>query len=264
MCLCMKIGILVPAYNEESIIGETLDGILKYSKDIVVIDDGSTDKTHGILKEYPVKIIKNKKNIGLSETVKVGLRYFLKNDYDYVIKMDADGQMMPSKIKDFTDKIKKNPDVDVFYATIDKVSSWEIKKDIKYFSLLFYLGTGIKISDFLSEYRAYNKKSMKFLIRNKENEGYASCFTLIDMKRLGFKISEINGGVIYTKETARPFPLEGKIQFTKNFIKKTFKFKGIRSKIVASLMIFPLLVLIIFNLIFCSRFNSILPRRFLR
>ena len=172
--------------------------------------------------------------------------------------------MEHSKLSVFIDNIKSNPSVDVFYATIDNASSWAIKKDIKIFSYLYFIGTGIKTRDFLSEYRAYNQNAMRFLINNKSNEGYASCFTLIDMQRLGFKTQEIHGGVYYTKETARPFPLEGKVQLTRYFITKMFKFNGLRSKVTACFLIFPLLGLIFFNLMFCSGFNSILPKRFVR
>ena len=78
-----KIGVVIPAYNEEKNIGKTIEDILPYTGDIVVINDGSKDKTKQVIEKYPVKLIHRNKNLGLAKTVAEGFRYLLKNGYEY-------------------------------------------------------------------------------------------------------------------------------------------------------------------------------------
>lgn len=62
----MKVTALIPAYNEADRIGETLQAVLKLDMvdQIVVIDDGSTDGTTAVVKDYPVELIKLDRNRG--------------------------------------------------------------------------------------------------------------------------------------------------------------------------------------------------------
>ena len=58
--------VLIPAYNEERKIGNTLEGVLQHIDDIVVVNDGSVDKTAEIVRQYPVTLINRKENRGLA------------------------------------------------------------------------------------------------------------------------------------------------------------------------------------------------------
>jgi len=90
----VKIGVLFPAYNEE----KNIQGIIKESKKyfknsiIVVVDDGSTDKTAKIAKNSGAIVIKHTKNKGKGEAIKTGLKYFLKKPIKFIIIADADRQ----------------------------------------------------------------------------------------------------------------------------------------------------------------------------
>lgn len=94
-----SVSILIPAYNEETAIDKTIKNIVKigYPKDrleILVIDDGSKDKTYKIAKKYESKIVKvfTKKNGGKANAINFGLKR-AKNDF--VVVMDADS--LPSE-----------------------------------------------------------------------------------------------------------------------------------------------------------------------
>jgi len=104
----VKIGIIIPAYNEEKNIENVLKRLHKYNNyefDIIVIDDGSTDKTCHIIDDYNVFLLKHEKNKGNGAATITGLRYCRENNYDIVLIMDADGQHDPSDIPYFLDKI---------------------------------------------------------------------------------------------------------------------------------------------------------------
>ncbi len=104
----VKIGIIIPAYNEEKNIENVLKKLHKFSNydfDIIVIDDGSTDNTCQIIDNYNVLLLKHEKNKGNGAATITGLKYCRENDYDVVLIMDADGQHDPSYIPYFLDKI---------------------------------------------------------------------------------------------------------------------------------------------------------------
>jgi len=104
----LKIGIIIPAYNEEKNIENVLKKIQKYNNydfDIIVIDDGSTDNTCQIIDNYNVLLLKHGENKGNGAATITGLRYCRKNNYDIVLIMDADGQHDPSYIPNFQDEI---------------------------------------------------------------------------------------------------------------------------------------------------------------
>ncbi|MEM3373893.1 MAG: glycosyltransferase family 2 protein [Candidatus Woesearchaeota archaeon] len=89
----MNLSIIIPAYNEEKRIDITLSKIKEYLKnkkikhEIIVVDDGSKDKTAEIASKHNAIVIKNKQNSGKGFSVKKG---FLNSKYDYVLFTDAD------------------------------------------------------------------------------------------------------------------------------------------------------------------------------
>src|SRR3989344_212095 len=107
----MKIGILICAYNEEKNIRKVVDNCLKYIKKVIVVNDGSIDKTLFELKKTKAIIINHKKNKGKGAALKTGFNYGIKNKYDYLILMDGDGQHSPSEIPKFLKEINNNYDL---------------------------------------------------------------------------------------------------------------------------------------------------------
>jgi len=83
------ISVLIPAYNEESIIRRTLRTVLKSNYDnfeVILIDDGSTDKTIKIAEKFNIKIINGKHN-GKSEALNLGMKFA---KFDFIVTLDAD------------------------------------------------------------------------------------------------------------------------------------------------------------------------------
>ncbi|MBD3155281.1 MAG: glycosyltransferase [Candidatus Aenigmarchaeota archaeon] len=102
----MKILTIIPCYNAEKYIESTISDIKKYQENILVIDDGSTDDSYNEMKKMKgVKILRHGKNRGKGAALKTGFNYALKNNFDAVITMDADGQHKASDIPKFIEKI---------------------------------------------------------------------------------------------------------------------------------------------------------------
>lgn len=92
-----KILIIVPAYNEQDVIAETVVKLEEFSLihptlDYLVVDDGSTDDTREILKKIKARFVTHPINLGIGEPFKTGIKYGLENGYTKFINFDADGQ----------------------------------------------------------------------------------------------------------------------------------------------------------------------------
>ena len=97
----MKACVLLPAYNEEKTIGKLVRNIKVYGYDVIVVDDGSTDKTAQIAKEAQALVLSHPDNRGKGLALRTGFKYIRGGDYDAVVIMDADGQHLPEDINNF-------------------------------------------------------------------------------------------------------------------------------------------------------------------
>jgi len=88
-----KVFILIPTYNEETKIEEVLDSLKLSFKNIVVVNDGSTDKTQSIIENKDVMVIRHILNLGQGAAVSSGMNYIKnENKAEALITFDADGQ----------------------------------------------------------------------------------------------------------------------------------------------------------------------------
>src|SRR3989338_7896638 len=97
----MKVFVMIPAYNEEVTIAQVIKEIKQTSKKykVLVIDDGSKDNTYNISKKVGADyIIKNKKNLGLAQSFKIGLEECLRLKADIIVNTDADAQYNQTEI----------------------------------------------------------------------------------------------------------------------------------------------------------------------
>ena len=90
----MKVLLIIPAYNEEENILNTVNSIREFSNelDYVVINDGSTDNTLKILQENNINHVNLIHNLGIGGAVQTGYKYAYQNNYDIAIQFDGDGQ----------------------------------------------------------------------------------------------------------------------------------------------------------------------------
>jgi len=159
----VKIGIIIPTYNEEKNIENVLKKLHKYNNydsDIIVIDDGSTDNTYQIIENYNVFLLKHEKNKGNGAATITGLRYCRKNNYDVVLIMDADGQHDPSYISHFLNKIiDENNDFVIANRFIYAYQGDPLKKLFSLILTVLYLILyRKKVSDPTNGFRALSSK----------------------------------------------------------------------------------------------------------
>lgn len=90
--------VVVPCLNEDRVIAELLDGVLAHCRDVIVIDDGSTDHTAEIVAAKPVTLIRHPQRRGKGEALRAGFREALRHGAGGVLTMDGDGQHDPADI----------------------------------------------------------------------------------------------------------------------------------------------------------------------
>src|SRR5579883_2777875 len=95
----MHILTAIPVYNEEEYLRPVLGEVLKYAGDVLVVDDGSTDRTPERLRAFPgVRTIRHPRNLGYGAGLRTAFRAAIEGRYDGLVTLDCDGQHEPSRI----------------------------------------------------------------------------------------------------------------------------------------------------------------------
>lgn len=99
--------VVVPALNEQATIRSVVAEIKKLGYDVVVVDDGSGDKTAELASKAGAVVLRIKLNLGVGGALRCGFRYAMNEGYDAVIQCDADGQHPASHLNELVDVWKK-------------------------------------------------------------------------------------------------------------------------------------------------------------
>lgn len=167
----MKTLIIIPAYNEEGAIVETIRNLEKNGKEVdyVIINDCSKDKTLEICRKNNFNVINLPVNLGIGGAVQTGYRYAYENDYDVAIQMDADGQHDPKYIPELVAKIEEGNDLVIGSRFLEKEgfqSTFIRRMGINLYSWIIKVFTGKQVKDTTSGYRAAGKKIIKIFARS--------------------------------------------------------------------------------------------------
>jgi dolichol-phosphate mannosyltransferase len=105
--------VAIPVFNEEQYVGRVLSEVLRLTDDVLVVDDGSTDGTGGIVDGTPgIAVLRHAENRGYGRSVIDSLDYARRQKYDWVITIDCDDQHEPARIPAFIERAERG-DVDV-------------------------------------------------------------------------------------------------------------------------------------------------------
>ena len=104
----LKLCVLIPTYNNERTLNRVIDGVLKYTDHIIVVNDGATDGSETILKTYPnIQQIHFPKNKGKGLALRTGFNHAVSLGYDFAISIDSDGQHFPDEIPVFINALEE-------------------------------------------------------------------------------------------------------------------------------------------------------------
>lgn len=159
-----RICILIPTYNNHKTLKRVIDGILVYTHQIIIVNDGSSDHTPEILKNYSsLQIINLPENKGKGNALKIGFRKAIESGYDYAVTIDSDGQHFPDDIAVFIEALEKEKQ-DVLLIGNRNMNQEGIPRKSsfgnRFSNFWFWFETGIKLKDTQSGFRLYPLKKI--------------------------------------------------------------------------------------------------------
>jgi len=101
----------LPVYNEEAHLLEVLPEVQKYSQDVLVVDDGSKDRTPELLQQIPgIHVIRHSQNQGYGAGLRSAFQYAVEQNYDVLVTIDCDGQHQPRLIPSMAAEVFADPE----------------------------------------------------------------------------------------------------------------------------------------------------------
>ena len=168
----MKILVIIPAYNEEKNIKETVERLKESaaSVDYVVINDCSKDRTERILKNLGITYISLPVNLGIGGAVQTGYKYGVENGYDIAIQMDGDGQHDPKYLDTLIAPIVSGTADVVIGSRFLKKEGFQSSRSrrigIRILGMLVSICCIQQIKDVTSGFRAVNKEFMQVFAKD--------------------------------------------------------------------------------------------------
>ncbi|MEO0480122.1 MAG: glycosyltransferase family 2 protein [Planctomycetota bacterium] len=192
--------VLIPACNEEERIGPVVRDVLRElpQAQVVVIDDGSGDRTGEVAKESGAAVLRHPFNLGYGVALQTGYHFAHRENADRVIQLDGDGQHVPASIPDLLAPLALSPteegaDVVVgsrFLGTAPRTSRLR-RLGSKAFAFLVTRWTGQRITDPTSGFQALNRRALDHLTLDHFPEDYPDADVLIHLSRSGLRLSEV-------------------------------------------------------------------------
>ncbi|ADP77864.1 glycosyl transferase family 2 [Methanothermus fervidus DSM 2088] len=181
--------IIIPAYNEEKSIGKIVKECLKYGE-VLVVDDGSTDNTSKIAKKYGAKVIKHEKNKGKGAALKTGIKAALKEKYDTLIFLDADGQHDPKFIPYFLDK---KADMVIGSRFLHGIEEMPLQRRLSNMitTKIINLITKYNLTDSQCGFRAIKAKNAEIFLSIPYNDYIFESAAIIKAAEHGLKVEEV-------------------------------------------------------------------------
>lgn len=198
-----KALVAIPVYNEEQYVSRVLSAVLRQIDDVLVIDDGSSDRTVEVLPKFPVDVIRHGQNRGYGRSMRDAFAWAAVHGFDWVVTMDCDEQHEPASIPLFLDAARTDrhdvvsgsrylskagdaigsPPAD--RRSINQTITAEINSRL-----------GLKLTDSFCGFKAYRVEAIKKLVLNEDGYAFPMQFWVQAVAQ-GLRIVEIPVKLIY-------------------------------------------------------------------
>ncbi len=193
----MKTLVTITTYNEERNISSVLKRIPE-EYDILVVDDGSSDKTVDIIENLGYNVAVHPVNLGQGTAVITSFKIGVMEGYDILIEMDGDGQHDPGEIPKFIE-VFENTDFDIVIGSRILGKNYQNaplfrKMFLPYFSWIISKASGYRLTDYMCEFRAFRVNSLKKVLHDivtMFEPQYIAAEMLIRFARADLTIKEI-------------------------------------------------------------------------
>ncbi|WP_056933539.1 glycosyltransferase family 2 protein [Thermococcus barophilus] len=210
-----RISVIIPAYNEEKRIGKVLQRMPDFIDEIIVVDDGSEDRTSEVARELGAEVIRLEQNQGKGRAMSEGIK---KANGDIIVFIDADGQHKPEEIIKLVEPIVNGEADFVIGSRLIKAQGERplIRKISNFITTsLIRLKLGINVRDTQSGFRAIRRE---FLPEIESKRYEVETEVLIKAVKKGARVKEVPVSMIYGIETGH-FRLEDILRFLHSLVK---------------------------------------------
>ena len=219
----LTVCVLIPAYNEEKQIGPLILDVQGRGYAVLGVDDGSTDSTAQVIKDSGANLIRLALNQGKGAAIRTGFDWVVKNGYEGVIIMDADGQHAPEQLDDFLraldagtadvvvgNRMNEPRGMPFLRRWTNRVMSWFISFVARQ-----------RIPDTQCGYRALTRETLKSISLSTRRFEIESEILMVAARR-SLKIKSIPIHSVYRDETSHIRPLADTLRFLKFYFSFIF------------------------------------------
>ncbi|MGQ9777491.1 MAG: glycosyltransferase family 2 protein [Thermodesulfobacteriota bacterium] len=192
----MKTLVIIPAYNEENSLHKVIGGVRTHlpEADVLVVDDGSTDRTAQVAINEGGILLKNPYNMGIGATMQTGFLFAYQKGYEIVIQVNGDGQHNPKYLPFIIEPIK-NKESNLVIGSRYLIregyqSTWLRKIGIKFFVILLRIFTGNRITDPTSGFRAMDRRVLEEFSKEYPSD-YPEVEAILLLHKRGLRVKEI-------------------------------------------------------------------------
>lgn len=191
-----RVLVVMPAYNEEASIGQVLAEVLETlpEADVLVVDDGSTDRTRAIARTFPVRLATHPFNVGVGGAMRTGFRYAAGRQYDVVVQIDADGQHIAAHAPEL---IGSTPAADIVIGSRFRAGGDFRLHPVRGASMrlvarLMSRVVGSTLTDSTSGFRAFSRPAIELFAQHYPSEYLGDTVeSLVVARRAGLRVSEV-------------------------------------------------------------------------
>jgi glycosyltransferase involved in cell wall biosynthesis len=203
--------VVLPAYNEEVAIGSIVLLTCKYADSVIVVDDGSSDRTADVARKAGAEVIVHEVNKGKGRALKTGFTAAVALGADIIVTMDSDGQHNPADIPKLVEPILKG-EADMVNGSrylngLDKNTPAYRRVGQTILDEVTNLNSGLHITDSQSGFRAF-AASTKDVFRFNARGMAIESEMLADAGHHGLRITEVEIGVRYDVDGSTENPIK--------------------------------------------------------
>jgi glycosyltransferase involved in cell wall biosynthesis len=188
---------IIPAFNEE----DALPGVLKELRatplelDVLVIDDGSGDRTAIVARELGARVAELPFNLGIGSALRTGFRFAARNSYEYVVQVDADGQHDPSEISKLIAPLESGADMVIGSRFSEGAGGYEVGRvrwqAMKILRVLIRALSGRNFTDSSSGFRGFGRSAIDLFALNYPMDFMDSVESLLVASYAGLNVVEV-------------------------------------------------------------------------
>lgn len=219
----LKVCVVIPAANEERTIGKIIDGVKRHLEQVIVVDDGSSDRTAKIAEDHGVTVIRHPRNLGKGEALKTGFSRALAAGCQAVIFLDADGQHDPDEIPKFIQAALRSRAAIILGNRMKDVRCMPLIRRLtnQFTSFLLSVICRQQLPDSQCGFRLLKKSVLEKIQLS------TACFEtesemLIRASRAGFKIDSVPIRTIYSQQISKINPLIDTGRFIRLVVRELF------------------------------------------